>query len=462
MLMNKNPLSTIEKLLDLVVPYYTNNHIIPRGTIYPIDPIFSGNFYNMLQWGNGYDTLLYSGNVCVLTEAVGSAYTEISVDVILPFMEVGNLLTIGDSNDTVRVISINEETRVLQVSSGSAPHAVGSTVTINAKKCLVESDTIVTSPYAILNRVVFRTNQPILVGATLTVIVSADYQNKISYVITEIVDVTTDGTDYIYDVRLDYALFNSLTYGDAVYLVSYPYYISKELTIPYHFSSKAEQGPFLIDYTSINMKDTVVETDYRISVYDTLGNTIIDSVTAPNYPIYYRDIDSSTFMFSDVLVGRVGYNTAGEFIGYIEDEGEFRCYTELQPQIETPSGISWEFDVTFVGNARFFVDITEDAFHYASYYVSGSNATITVTPESGKLMKGILFGIEGSAGSYIKMGNWKVNTKATTIKYSILSKTLEPSLWLGSGLLIKPLFPILDDIKFIFGKTLFNNGKVFL
>jgi len=453
----KNPVSVLSEIVDLIAPYTTNNLIIPKGALYHTDPTYTGDLYYGSLWGDPPQQYIYSNNLFYLTDALTSNFTRFEVDTLLPYMEANHLITIGDSADIVLVTDINEDTNILTTTAGKYSHVAGEPIRILGKQCVVQSD----YNSGIPNIIDIASDIPILKGANLIVINSADYSTYITYEITNINSVFTSGDIYYYELTLDTALLLHLTYGDFIYIQSHPFYISKTLPMPLHYITNRELGPFFLDYMKAEMVDVTVDVKYQYNLYDTNNNILLSGALVQNTPVLYADIPASSFMLGDIIKGTVSYTTTGAFVGKYNEDGEFQMFLPFVTGIIPPTGIEWEADLFSPVNSSFFIQ-WKNGKHKVEAITANANKTITIIPYYDMEVSGILIGAKGEVGSYFTITDWKVNKKAYKLDFSILAKVNNQEHWLGSDILFKPLFPVIADIQFAFDKTNYDNGTIFI
>jgi hypothetical protein len=263
---------------------------------------------------------------------------------------------------------------------------------------------------------------------------------------TEVLAVEYIGTiaaGYVYDLTLEAEV--DVEVGQTIYLRGRPAYESEEIFVPDLPYSNQNIGPFVIDYISGPLLDSVTEEIsevFNIELYSTGGTLLYkqDDV-GKNFPIQRVPLDASMPLFWDLLEGSLNFEaTKYRMIGTSSDISRFAIITHLIPNFRP--GLAWTFTVEAE------VD-TELTFHFppnaqqSFSLLAGipTGVVISIPPGGEDATRMEISALTSIPNKRIYVGSSStVGSRVGKIKYSIVSTADGEYTWGASGLLVKPYF----------------------
>ena len=479
--------AVLEKMEDFannIAAAYTTTHLVPRGVPRFVDQALKGTLKFSRRIGNTLPTI-QPQNQITLTQDAAVLQNILNVNSILPgyapksLVRINNqeVVEVADVDTSLLIITLTEDLFVAHSSGnyvdlfGIPAYVYGPVAPGGVLPAHVTTTFYVRSSYRII------TGDQLYIQQTPSLILSGT-----SFTVTDAVPLYPLANDFITMVTLDQPIPRDLALNDTVYLRTFPGYVSPIVTIPSHRRRPMYMGPFVVDYVSgrFDDGDDIVE-NLDLQAYDSIGRQFLGvdpvisnqtyfSRSAKNTPIISVPIHASSFLFWEVIRGKINYQP-DHFMLIADDSGRAVISTELTPAWTGPQtwicqaqGVTADFGSVY---SRFYPN--SEVLAGSISMASPSTLEFTLTGQSATRLE-IVF--TGPPNGIIKFGSWFPVLKSSTLpvvytdntitklQYTISARVIGNTIWQAGSLMIKPYFNVLADIEGIHDFDSFDNGAV--
>lgn len=417
--------------------------------------------------------VLNPDNQFKLTADAQVAQEILTVDKILPWIEAGALVTLNQT-EMLEVQTWDPVALKIFINTPlSATWPIGSLVTLWATPLVMHFDAALGA-----NQIYVRSRYQIVNGDKITT-PTASSLNSLQQI--NVVTSTAYGTDpsdvdfpYIFILDLASPIPVPLDQGTgAIYLRSYPSYVSQVLSVP--SLSSGQIGPFLLDFVASPL-DSVTSYPETFSVRTIAsGNTMVDGgsnyfkTVSRNYPVVNRPIYAENMIFWEMIRGYGGFILPNKFrmvANSLLPNSEYaaRTFTRMVPPIE--AGIRYDFTVS-ADTAGTFIAIP---YPYPPVEVSipvTTPTTVTIeTPDGGEPITRLDFIFRSARENTevtISNASLPVDPVVQQFQYSYVFEVLGTTNFQATSIILKPYFLSLSDLTDSYdnGKT-YNSGFIYL
>jgi len=427
-------LRDIKELINGVAPQWSSVSTKLKGLPIYVDPLLTGT--SRFSRKTGSTVGLINPEVQVfLAKGVNTNDTTLTLDRTTQWLANNCVLHVAgvekfritDINSTI--ISLNTKVKIKQTAGK----------VVNLYSVPIESINDYAKGTMVLQ---IRSTYKMMVGDVVAFEVYKNVFNEIEIIDLVDVGITNNAMPYTYEITLATKTPIALSQGGRFDLRAYPAYFSKVLKIPNNPVTNKEIGPFLLDYfqgrilTGLSPK-----TFLSITSYDLFNNLLHPAISLPNnYPITARSLNSSTFMFWDLMHGSFNVNSGS--VAICDSNGLFGITYDCKPLFK--KGDSWKISLTSTNEATVKINFEPDTTITLNTVIGLNTFIIRTDQDYSK----ITITISSVAGSQHEFSNWQLmEAEVARVEYSILSRVVDEATWLSTGLIVKPLFLTLDYLS---------------
>ena len=455
------------ELVSGISPHYTNVIVQPRGfPIFP-DPLLKGQVRFARKTGADF-ALINPDNEILPSSTITSNTT--TIDLLHPnrWLEIGAILTIGPDIEFAVVRDFADAYIQLE-NPVVEDFSEDSTVYLHATPIFPALGTgagvstiIIKSRYHILagDRIAVETTQGLLTSLL-----------DIQVTRARLLDIVDSEAPFslFYEVLLTQPMPVELTTAfdsHRIYLKAQPSYLSNQVFVPQVPDNPDDIGPFLLDHVSGELFDRPpVEEQLSITVFDKLGNVIVDDNSFP-LPIDKQFNISEMPMMADSVVlwtvadGAMTFSKRGTTqeifaVTVCNERGQFQTTQEVIPPM--PPGTEWNVPVTASTGATIRVTfVPNETREFVLSALTPTQIKIGTT-ENEQPTNRIEIVVIGQEGTQVELGNWvPTKNQAFSFVYGITADVFGDGQWQSTNLFCKPMF-----LNFATGglKTRFNFGR---
>lgn len=450
--------TTIEDLTNARTKFWSTSHIVPRGSPNFADLLLKGEVRFAKKLGNVLPGFV-AENTTELSEDAFAGRSLIKISPQLSWMEIGFVLSIGPGLELVEVDDIELSDGTISLTSNLiSNHAVGDRV------ALYGGPISFISGYASgATTVQVRSQWRIVPGDFISLTSTAG--NLASLVDTRASVVTFLGTTvgglYNYELTLEKGIFRDVVTDEILYLRCYPAYYSTQLPV------RVKRGLFLLDYLSGVLKHKVVTQETAaVTLWDEFGSILTgfdNTIFSKNAVVAYTDMPADALLFWDIVDGSVQWE-GDKFLGRANSDGRFRIATRMIPKIPASDDYpKWSIPLYARGSSPVYFSVIFNPGEVQKdiSLAPGNQYYLDVNGSVFNDIEEINVSFSGAADSEVLISDWAATGgRATQVQYSVMADVLGGELWQSLSLQLKPLFQTLDDIRFRFDFSTFNNGAV--
>jgi len=445
-------LQRYNELLSGISPHYSNVVVQPRG--FPIfsDPLLKGQVRFARK--TGADFALINPDNEILLQAAAPKNTQILLlERPNKWLEIGAILSIGPDIEfaTVRDFS---DTFIQLTEPVTGDFSENASVNLFATPLFVSLDApadsttlIVKSRYHILagDKLSFETT-PGLLTSLLDISVS---RSRLLGVVDEEAPFSL-----FHEVILDESTpvdLTALSGGNNLFLKAQPSYLSNQVFVPQVPGNPDDIGPFLLDYVSGVLFDRPnVDEQMSLTVYDKLGNSIVDDNLFPlpvdkQFPISEMPIMADSIILWHVADGAMTFGKRGvaqeiTAIAICDGRGQFQTTQEVIPVL--PPGTEWIVPVKASTPATVRVTfVPNETREFSLEALTPTQILIGTTATDQPIERIEIIVIGQDEETQVEFGNWvPTQTQAFSLVYGITADVFGEAQWQATNVFQKPYF----------------------
>jgi hypothetical protein len=442
-------LTRYNQLVSGISPHYTNVVVQPRG--FPIfsDPLLKGQVRFARKTGADF-AIINPDNAILLASAAPRNTQTLLLDRPNRWLEIGAIISIGPDEEFSLIKDFGDSFIILdEPITGDFTEAAG----VNLFATPLEPSQDVVSGTSTF---VVRSRYHILAGDKLSIETTPGLLTSLldfTVVKARLLDVVEGFAPFsqFFEVELDRGITTDLSEGgDNLYIKAQPSYLSNQVFIPQVPGNPDDIGPFLLDYVSGVLFDRPkVEEQLSLTVFDKLGNTILDDNGFPvsvekQFPISEMPMMADSIVLWHVADGSMTFSKRGTTqeilaISLCDELGQFQTTQEVIPFL--PPGTEWNIPVESSTpctlRVTFFPNETRD-FNLAAR--TPTQVLVGTTAEDLETQR-IEIVVVGTPETQVEFGNWvATQNQAFSLVYGITADVFGDAQWQATNLFQKPYF----------------------
>jgi len=457
-------LETLNDLYHRILPSYAQGNIVPRGLLFPLDPILSGYARFLKKVGGIYPVLIPAISTTTRTQSF-AGNQELRLKRHINGIEVGSLLQLAN-DEVVKVTTYRKEDEdnlpLVEVDEINLDYGSGTSVdlyafpieVLNPPDAVLEYD----DSYGGWGHLPIKSRFRITLGDELLL----HLDDAVHYALPayRIIALNNESQDddglWHYEIFLSTDPEHTFVDEEQLHMRAWPAYISERLTLP-QGALHGSLGPFLLDWASGMFLDGWGHSEnVHVSTYNMLDTVIDDKVQiTKNHPILDLSVKESAPLFWDRIEGTLGYEP-GYVICTADENGRFCVRTELQPSWQDTE---WALSLRVVDSpVNFTVHATPQNPVVKAAAVGSHMMPITILSEP---VTALTFAFYGEPGARVKLGPWtNIGKTVGQFEYTMVIQPELVNAWRGTGMIAKKLFHDIDDIRFMLDQSKLDNGTI--